>query len=101
MNVFVSHLFENTPFGTASPRDFSPETRENCGMQLDQTSERLLALGDNHGLILRSMIVDGQALGALFIDARLAAWMTEYGGGLHTTDRLRAFRGLRKTKPFA
>ena len=63
---------------------------------LEQPNVRLLAQGDDHWLLLRRMIVEGQAQGALVSDAQLAALTLEYGGVLHTTDRdFARFPGLR------
>jgi len=50
--------------------------------------------------MIRRMIVDGQASGALISDAQLAGLTIEYGGVLHTTDRdFARFPGLRWTNP--
>ena len=67
---------------------------------LEQPNVRLLAPGDEHWPLLRRMIVEGQAPGALITDAQLAALTTEYGGVLHTTDRdFARFPGLRWINP--
>ncbi len=67
---------------------------------LEQPNVRLLAQGDDHWLLLRRMIVEGQAPGALVSDAQLAALTLEYGGVLHTTDRdFARFPGLRWANP--
>ncbi len=67
---------------------------------LEQPNVRLLAPGDDHWLLFRQMIVEGQAPGALVTDAHLAALTIEYGGVLHTTDRdFARFPGLRWTNP--
>jgi uncharacterized protein len=69
---------------------------------LEQPNVRLLVPGDDHWLLFRQTIVDGQALGALITDAQLAALTMEYGGVLHTTDRdFARFPGLRWTNPIA
>lgn len=69
---------------------------------LEQPNVRLLAPGDDHWLLFRQMIVEGQAPGALITDAQLAALTMEYGGVLHTTDRdFARFPGLRWTNPLA
>jgi toxin-antitoxin system PIN domain toxin len=63
---------------------------------LEQPNVRLLAPSDDHWLLLRRMIVEGQAPGAVVADAQLAALTLEYGGLLHTTDRdFARFPGLR------
>jgi hypothetical protein len=69
---------------------------------LEQPNVRLLAPGDDHWLLFRQMIVEGQAPGALVTDAHLAALTIEYGGVLHTTDRdFARFPGLRWTNPLS
>jgi len=67
---------------------------------LEQLNVRPLSPGDNHWLLFRQMITEGQAPGALVSDAHLAALTIEYGGVLHTTDRdFARFPGLRWTNP--
>jgi toxin-antitoxin system PIN domain toxin len=67
---------------------------------LRQPNVRVLAAGENHWLLLRTMLIEGQAHGALVTDAQLAALAMEYGGTLHTTDRdFARFPGLRWTNP--
>ncbi|MCU1296083.1 MAG: domain protein family protein [Acidobacteriaceae bacterium] len=69
---------------------------------LEQPNVRLLAPGDDHWVLFRQMIVEGQAQGPLVTDAQLAALTIEYGGMLHTTDRdFARFPGLRWTNPLA
>lgn len=66
----------------------------------EQPNVRLLIPGDDHWMLLRRMIVEGQAPGALVSDAQIAALTVEYGGTLHTTDRdFARFPGLRWTNP--
>jgi uncharacterized protein len=52
-----------------------------------QPNVRFLSPGDQHWNILRRMLVDGQAQGALITDAQLAALAVEHGGELNTSDR--------------
>jgi toxin-antitoxin system PIN domain toxin len=82
---------------------FTPE--EAAGIVdswLEQPNVRLLAPGDRHWPLLRRMAVEGQARGALFTDAQLAALTIEAGGVLHTTDRdFARFPGLRWVNPLA
>lgn len=80
---------------------FTPEEAAHIVDQwLDQPNVRLLAPGDQHGIIFRQMLVDGQARGPLVSDAHLAALATEYGGILQTTDRdFARFPGLRWSNP--
>lgn len=67
---------------------------------LQQPNVRLLSPGDQHWIILRQMLMDGQARGPLVSDAHLAALTIEYGGILHTTDRdFARFPGLRWKNP--
>lgn len=67
---------------------------------LEQPNIRLLAPGDDHWPLLRRMVVEGQAPGALVSDAELAALTAEFGGILHTTDRdFARFPDLRWTNP--
>jgi toxin-antitoxin system PIN domain toxin len=67
---------------------------------LQQPNVRLLAPGDDHWVLLRRTMLEGQASGALISDAQLAALTIEFGGVLHTTDRdFARFPGLRWTNP--
>lgn len=69
---------------------------------LEQPNVRLLAPGDDHWVLLRRTMLEGQASGALISDAELAALTIEFGGVLHTTDRdFARFPGLRWTNPLA
>ena len=67
---------------------------------VEQPNVRLLSPGEQHWIILRQMLVDGQARGPLVSDAHLAALTIEYGGILQTTDRdFARFPGLRWKNP--
>ena len=67
---------------------------------LEQPNVRLLTPGDDHWMLLRRMVVEGQAPGALVSDAQIAALTLEYGGTLYTTDRdFARFPGLRWKNP--
>lgn len=67
---------------------------------LEQFNVQVLSPGDEHWILLRRMIVEGQASGALISDAQLATLTMEYGGQLHTTNRdFARFPGLRWTNP--
>jgi uncharacterized protein len=67
---------------------------------LEQPNVRLLAPDEDHWPLLRRMIVEGQAPGALVSDAQIAALAIEYGGRLQTTDRdFARFPGLRWENP--
>lgn len=69
---------------------------------LQRPNVRVLSPGDEHWILLRRMIVEGQASGALISDAQLAALTIEYGAVLHTTDRdFARFPGLQWTNPLA
>jgi len=80
---------------------FTPEEAAQIVDQwLDQPNVRLLAPSDQHWIIFRQMMIDGQARGPLVSDAQLAALATEYGGILQTTDRdFARFPGLRWSNP--
>jgi toxin-antitoxin system PIN domain toxin len=67
---------------------------------LGQSNVRLLVTGDQHWSLLRTLLVEGQATGALVSDAVTAALTIEYGGVLHTADRdFARFPGLRWVNP--
>ncbi len=67
---------------------------------LEQPNVRVLVPADDHWLVFRRMMLEGQAPGALVSDAELAALTIEYGGVLHTTDQdFARFPGLRWINP--
>lgn len=67
-----------------------------------QSIARISGPGEEHWALLRQMIVEGQAQGALISDAQLAALTLEHGAVLHTTDRdFARFPGLRWVIPLA
>lgn len=67
-----------------------------------QPNVRFLGPGDQHWVLLRRLLVEGQARGPLVTDAQLAALAIEHGGVLHSTDRdFARFPGLRWTNPLA
>lgn len=67
---------------------------------LSQPNVRALAPGDVHWAHLRTMVINGQATGALIPDAQLAALTLEHGGTLFTADRdFARFPDLRWTNP--
>jgi toxin-antitoxin system PIN domain toxin len=67
---------------------------------LEQPHVRVLVPSDDHWLVFRRMMLEGQAPGVLVSDAELAALTIEYGGVLHTTDRdFARFPGLRWNNP--
>jgi len=69
---------------------------------LEQPNVRALAPGEHHWPLLRGMLIDGQASGALANDAQIAALTVEIGGVLHTADRdFERFPGLKWTNPLA
>jgi toxin-antitoxin system PIN domain toxin len=77
-----------------------PEAAELVDQWLEQPNVRLLAPGDQHWVLLRQLMLDGQARGPLVTDAQLAALTMEYGGILQTTDRdFARFPGLRFANP--
>ncbi|HZC22455.1 MAG TPA: TA system VapC family ribonuclease toxin [Candidatus Binatia bacterium] len=67
---------------------------------LGQSNVRVLVPGDQHWPLLRSLLIEGQASGALVSDAVIAALAIEYGGVLYTADRdFARFPGLRWVNP--
>jgi toxin-antitoxin system PIN domain toxin len=67
---------------------------------IGQPSIRLLSPGDGHWSILRRMLIEGQAPGALVSDAVIAALTVEHGGTLYSADRdFARFPGLRWVNP--
>jgi uncharacterized protein len=67
---------------------------------MEQPNVRFLAPGDEHWILLRRMLIDGQARGPLVSDAQLAALALEHGGVLYSTDRdFARFPGLRWSNP--
>lgn len=69
---------------------------------LKQPIVRTLVPGEQHWPLLRSLLIEGQASGALANDAQIAALTIEYGGVLHSADRdFARFPGLRWVNPLA
>lgn len=69
---------------------------------LARPNVRTVGPGERHWEILRSTATEGQARGALFTDAALAALAIEYGATLCTADRgFARFPGLRFVNPLA
>jgi toxin-antitoxin system PIN domain toxin len=67
---------------------------------LEQPNVHVLSPGDGHWLLLRKMMIEGQARGPMITDAQLAALTIEHAGVLHTMDRdFARFPGLRWTNP--
>src|SRR5882672_5988686 len=67
---------------------------------LEQPNLRPLAPEDQHWLLVRRLLIEGQAWGPLASEAQLAALTIENGGGLQTTDRdFARFSELRWTNP--
>lgn len=67
---------------------------------LEQPTVRVLVPGDQHWLLLRRVMLEGQASGVMVSDAQMAALAIEYGGVLHTADRdFARFPGLRWVNP--
>jgi len=63
---------------------------------------RTIGPGERHWDILKRIAAEGQARGALFTDAALAALAIEYGATLCTADRgFARFAGLRFINPLA
>lgn len=69
---------------------------------LDQPNVGVLGPSDDHWVLLRRMLFEGQASGVLVSDAELAALTIASGGVLYTTDRdFARFPGLRWINPLA
>ena len=67
---------------------------------LAQPNVRTLVPGEHHWPVLRGLLIEGQASGALANDAQIAALTMEYGGVLFTADRdFARFPGLRWVNP--
>lgn len=80
---------------------FTPEQATRIvDLWLAHPSVRELTPGDSYWPLLRRMVVEGQAPGALVSDAEIAALTIEYGGVLHSADRdFTRFPGLRWVNP--
>jgi hypothetical protein len=84
------------------PRFTLDEACQIVDRWLTQPNVRTLVPGEDHWPLLRRMLTEGQASGALANDAQIAALTIEYGGVLHTVDRdFARFPGLRWTNPLA
>lgn len=69
---------------------------------LERPVAGILEPGERHWEILRRLMRDGQTIGALVMDAVVAAIAVEHGATLYTTDRdFSRFAGLRWTNPLA
>jgi toxin-antitoxin system PIN domain toxin len=67
---------------------------------LAQPTAGLIEPGDRHWALLSVLLEEGQATGALAMDAALAALAIEHGATLHTTDRdFSRFPGLKWINP--
>ena len=90
-----------------SPRVFeSPlstsEAEAAISSWLGQPAAGILDPGERHWDILRGLVRDGQAAGALVMDAVLAAIALEHGATICTTDRdFARFPGLKWMNPLA
>ena len=90
---------------STSPRAFehplsSSEAAAAVASWLDQPVAGTLVPGERHMEILSRLLADGQATGALVMDAALAAIAIEHGATLYTTDRdFARFPGLDWVNP--
>ena len=76
------------------------EAQNAVSAWLAQPAAGTLEPGERHWAILQRLMKDGQATGALVMDAALAALAIEHGATLYTTDRdFARFRELRWTNP--
>lgn len=67
---------------------------------LQSSNVRIILPGDNHWLLFRRMVIEGQASGVLVSDAEIAALTIENGAVLYTADRdFARFPGLRWVNP--
>ena len=67
---------------------------------LDQPCTRIVRPTEQHWKVFRALLVDGQALGNLVTDARIAALALEHGCRLASTDAdFSRFRGLKWFNP--
>lgn len=81
------------------PRSWQ-EAQDIVSAWLDQPSAYLLQPGEDHWAILCRVIREGQARGALIMDAHLAALAVEHGAALCTNDQdFTRFRGLELLNP--
>ena len=90
---------------TTSPRTFTvPFTADEAlsivTAWLSNAGVSVLHATERHWTILSRLIDEGQARGALVVDAHLAALAIEHGATLCTTDRdFTRFKGLRLLNP--
>lgn len=78
------------------------EAHEAVGAWLQQPNTGVIEPGDRHHEILGRLLANGQASGALVMDAALAAIAIEYGATLCSTDRdFSRFDGLDWHNPIA
>jgi len=83
-----------------------PQTIEQAAAIIDdllaQPNVQTVGPGERHWEVLKRTATAGQARGALFMDAVLAALAIEYGATLYTADRgFARFPGLRFVNPIA
>ena len=82
------------------PRFSMEQATQIVDRWLGQPNVRTLVPGEHHWSVLKQMLIEGQASGALANDAQIAALTIEYGGVLHTADRdFARFPGLRSVNP--
>ena len=92
---------------TTNPRVFErplsmAEAEGHVSSWLAQAAVGILEPGERHWDILQQIAREGQASGALVMDAALAAIAIEHGATLCTTDRdFARFPGLKWTNPLA
>ena len=90
---------------STNPRVFerplsAPEAADAASSWLEQPVAGILDPGERHMEILARLAADGQASGALIMDAALAAIAIEHGATLYTTDRdFARFPGLDWVNP--
>lgn len=90
----------NTHKNLPGPRYTVEEATQIVDSWLDQPNVRVLLPSDDYWILLRRIMIDGQASGVLVSDAEIAALTASSGGVLYTTDRdFARFPGLRWKNP--
>lgn len=87
----------------AYPQPLSPsEAVHIVASWLERPMLQLIMPGARHWAIFSQLVIDGQATGALAMDAHLAALTIEHGAVLHTNDAdFTRFRGVQLHNPLA
>lgn len=98
--AIAAFLRINTNNKLPGPRFTIEQAAQIVDVWLDQPNVRLLIPSDDHWVLLRRLMIEGQASGLLVSDAEIAALTVASGGVLYTTDRdFARFPGLRWKNP--